>query len=748
MFPRHRLLIVATLLAALLFLPGIAFGQGAALSDSAQVPSGLVFDIQPSPACAGDSVYLRATWCPTCVVVTHAGYDSNGTLVVEADVKYGVHCDRCAFESTQVLLGRFAAGLHQLRFPLILHWQYPDDSTLTTEQTVTLGFEVQQCGGGGEVPFLDHVLITSKDGNGPICPDDSIRVDLYGTFPNDCYSLRRAELYYPFITMRDMTVIGPPIVRLLVDDGGCLGRPCVADTTAWQAHLVLPPLRSGAYYLQVQEWTVTCADTFPSTTPAQESFPFAVLSTESCREPAACYIARFVHDDDKCDTLIAAGGTASVDLSVASAVPLAGLQGVLSVDPPGLRITALEAVGPAAGMILNWTPTAKGARFVMFAQHGAPIPAIPPRWENFHGVPVLKVTVAAPASGEFPPVTRVLPLEMIASDSVGHGVPGCPMIMTFVYDPRLDPAARICADRPCDANGDGRSDVRDLVLMARCLYMACSDSARFDCDHDSDFDLEDAFCCALRILRRHEPPDTDAVRPPGELSATLGQPRLEGATLRVPVHLVGVASLGGAMLQLRFPSDRFDVVNVSTPGMLPLHSVEGGDLALGFVNVSLADEMSRSGPASAAVIPPNELDLEVTLRLKPGASPGGEIAIVSGQFAAMSGQRYSTDAEPSSVPVVPPEVASLAPPLPNPFSGETRFRVDLPRAANVELAVHDLSGRRVATIYRGGLPAGRRDFFWKGVDDRGTKVPQGVFFVLLEADGAVASRKVVLLREP
>ena len=161
--------------------------------------------------------------------------------------------------------------------------------------------------------------------------------------------------------------------------------------------------------------------------------------------------------------------------------------------------------------------------------------------------------------------------------------------MTFVYDPHLDVFARVCAERPCDANGDGKSDVRDLVLMVRCLHQSCPDSARFDCDGDGAFALDDVICCALAILRQHTPPDSNAVHPAGEVAASLGTPRLDGTTVHVPLRVTGSQMLGSALMQLRFPSDRFDLTAVTSDAapsrMLAIHSVEGSDLAVAFMDL-------------------------------------------------------------------------------------------------------------------------------------------------------------------
>src|SRR5262249_23486686 len=132
------------------------------------------------------------------------------------------------------------------------------------------------------------------------------------------------------------------------------------------------------------------------------------------------------------------------------------------VYPPGLRITHLEPVGAAAGMHLAWNPTEDGAQFLMFAEHGAPIPRTD---ALFPGTPILNVTASQPDSGTTPAVTSVLVGDLLASDSTGHAVRGCDLrTLNLVAE-----AARICAAQGCDLNQDQVSDVRDLVLMVHCV---------------------------------------------------------------------------------------------------------------------------------------------------------------------------------------------------------------------------------------------------------------------------------------
>lgn len=63
---------------------------------------------------------------------------------------------------------------------------------------------------------------------------------------------------------------------------------------------------------------------------------------------------------------------------------------------------------------------------------------------------------------------------------------------------------------------------------------------------------------------------------------------------------------------------------------------------------------------------------------------------------------------------------------PNP-ARVTEFRFALPRRGNVELAVFDVTGRRVATVARGVFEAGAYSRKWDGRDDRGRLAGQGIY---------------------
>lgn len=85
---------------------------------------------------------------------------------------------------------------------------------------------------------------------------------------------------------------------------------------------------------------------------------------------------------------------------------------------------------------------------------------------------------------------------------------------------------------------------------------------------------------------------------------------------------------------------------------------------------------------------------------------------------------------------------------PNPFRDESRFSISLDAPTPVDLGVFDVNGRRVATVHRGVLPAGRSQMKWNGRGHDGGYVASGIYFYRLVLPGRIESRRVVLLAHP
>lgn len=86
----------------------------------------------------------------------------------------------------------------------------------------------------------------------------------------------------------------------------------------------------------------------------------------------------------------------------------------------------------------------------------------------------------------------------------------------------------------------------------------------------------------------------------------------------------------------------------------------------------------------------------------------------------------------------------LEAPRPSPFRDLTEIRYFLPRAARTDVAVLDVTGRRVRTLDRRAEQAGARSIWWDRRDDAGNRVASGVYWVRLgTAEGWSRAVKVV-----
>ncbi|MBI5711362.1 MAG: T9SS type A sorting domain-containing protein [Candidatus Eisenbacteria bacterium] len=86
----------------------------------------------------------------------------------------------------------------------------------------------------------------------------------------------------------------------------------------------------------------------------------------------------------------------------------------------------------------------------------------------------------------------------------------------------------------------------------------------------------------------------------------------------------------------------------------------------------------------------------------------------------------------------------LAPPRPNPLSDHAVVRFALPTAEQGDLALYDVSGRRVATLASGAFEAGTHELLWKARDITGNPLRSGVYLLRLRAGRDVLTTRVVI----
>jgi photosystem II stability/assembly factor-like uncharacterized protein len=93
-----------------------------------------------------------------------------------------------------------------------------------------------------------------------------------------------------------------------------------------------------------------------------------------------------------------------------------------------------------------------------------------------------------------------------------------------------------------------------------------------------------------------------------------------------------------------------------------------------------------------------------------------------------------------------PSVVSELSNYPNPFNPVTTVSYALTEAAEVDLAVYDLAGRRVRTLERGRRDAGRHETVWDGATSGGRSAASGTYFLRMNAGGRVSVAKMNLVK--
>ena len=93
-----------------------------------------------------------------------------------------------------------------------------------------------------------------------------------------------------------------------------------------------------------------------------------------------------------------------------------------------------------------------------------------------------------------------------------------------------------------------------------------------------------------------------------------------------------------------------------------------------------------------------------------------------------------------------PTAFALHAAYPNPFNPTTTLGFDLPRAAQVRLAIYDVSGRRIRTLVDGWREAASHTAIWDGTTDAGQRAASGTYYGVLAADGRRETRKLTLVK--
>jgi hypothetical protein len=93
-----------------------------------------------------------------------------------------------------------------------------------------------------------------------------------------------------------------------------------------------------------------------------------------------------------------------------------------------------------------------------------------------------------------------------------------------------------------------------------------------------------------------------------------------------------------------------------------------------------------------------------------------------------------------------PQTYGLMQNNPNPFSGLTAIRWQIPSESRVIISIYDATGRVIRTIENGNYLAGYYNSVWNCTDDHNRKVSAGIYFYELRANNYIARHKMVITR--
>jgi len=591
-------------------------------------------------------------------------------------------------------------------------------------------------------------------------PCDTIHVTVIGVLPDNCHEIISTTFRGPdpIPCMRP----GPCPWQIHVDIVVREPDPRIEQLCTQSA---LPYSRISDFFLPAGEYSVVAHERIVpfsvTDSVVSESFAstaFTVRPDSICPPVQGCYILALAGDrppDPRCMVTTAPGGTACLNLVLQNTNPVAGLQTTLQIsDPmkplPGLPIpvASVQPLGRAAGFQVSHTEEGGKTKLILYSTSGATI-------EPGFG-PVVRICYAIPPE-PVPSTLRVDIGETIVADALGNGVPPCPTVATGFAEIGLP---NICIEKPgCDLNGDGVSDVLDIIRLVRCALASqgdstgCPDSvaARADCNGDGAIDIRDVICCVRKIvgsnpgLRDPRPwlspgiggnPDVNAVSFDGPIRWNNA---VEGvATVRVDV----ASDWGGTEFRIDPATAPVRIRNLR---ILDGDGSSSIDWALDPVSGMARAMLYNTAPGPR---PARTYRVEVMLERLLQSSGSGFVRLrdpIAGTSVG-SERGVSTTGTTVEIAVAIPSAPMLLKARPNPSAGATEIGFVLPAEARVTLRIYDVSGRLVRTLVDGPRTTGVHRVPWDGTDGRGRAARSGIYFAKFEAGSVRRSERILLMR--
>ena len=126
--------------------------------------------------------------------------------------------------------------------------------------------------------------------------------------------------------------------------------------------------------------------------------------------------------------------------------------------------------------------------------------------------------------------------------------------------------------------------------------------------------------------------------------------------------------------------------------------------------------------------------------------PDGNVLAATSVLGLMVGHWQQSPVSVDDPETATPAAFALSAVWPNPATSASSFRATLRYPALMTARVFSLLGEHIATLCDGMREAGIHTLAWDGRSASGASVPPGIYIISVVADGAMATRPVVLLR--
>lgn len=587
---------------------------------------------------------------------------------------------------------------------------------------------------------------------------DSVTIRVEGNLLGSCYTLIDADISGPMPIpemMGPLPAFGIRIRVIVQEPNPLLDIPCTTALVPYAREFSVGGLASGVYHVNAVEYLVPWERNSNPVDTSAVSTSFPVTINETCPPPEGCALLDFqppgggASIERFCDALGRPGGEACFDVALGSPVPVAGVQ--LEIYVVNLRASPFpigtftpKSVTTAArteGFQVTWEANGSAVRALLFSSVGKTIPA--------GRGPILHVCYGISEDAR----DGAVPLgfgPVIIADAEGNAIRPCP---TFAEVTGL-----LCVgSRECDVNGDGHSNILDVVQVVRCALNfaateVCPDSiaARADCNGDGAVDIRDVICCVRRILDAGGPDAPSGSIPPGGGTNFIGFAGpvrwISPVDGRATIEIAQDELCAGMQFRL-VPNGPVRIRDVAVVDGGPSTAVEWAASPDGTVRALLytTPNVATQGGAPAVSTP---IRLELKLEPLPGGPGNASVTLLDPGSATWAGSAAPTLTTVATVDVGAPGLAAPAvfPAKPNPFLGDTEIAYALPTAARASLRVYDVRGRLVRVLVDATKPAGVHRARWDGRDASGRVASAGIYFVKLSAGGFERAQRLLRLR--